>query len=332
MWITANQLIENLTNNAYAKGGRAYAKGGRAFRSLSITELNNEQLKKILELLQKNGLSNVIRVLDISHNQLTTLPDSIESLVELQELDVSHNQLSTLPDSIGNLARLKRLYVYVNQLTELPNSIGHLTRLQSLNVPHNELTALPDSIGNLVRLKRLDAAFNRLKALPDSMGNLVELQWLNVCKNQLTFRSPKTVNGFRMEWHKLQDAYRRDIVLTSELKKLIPIELIKIVNNYDYDTAYRRLSGCSRNILKNSIDEIKAVTEISRSSSESSSSSLLFSTTTYHPRIISTWTIINPTVHSAAVAPAVPVAPASVVISTAEQRRRKVCPRFCSVM
>ena len=325
MWITANQLIENLTNNAYAKGGRA-------FRSLSITALNDEQFNKILELLEKKRLSNVIRALDVSHNQLTALPDSIWKLVELQYLDVSHNQLTALPDSIKNLARLKKLYVYSNQLTELPNNIGHLPRLQSLNVDHNQLTALPDSIGNLVRLKRLDSAFNQLKALPDSMGNLVGLQWLNVCKNQLTGRSPRTVHVFRMEWHKLQDAYRRDIVLASELKKFIPTQLSKMVNSYDCDPAYSRLSGCSRNILKNSVDGITAVTTISRSSSESSSSSLLFSTTTYHPRIISTWTIINPTVHSAAVAPAVPVAPASVVISTAEQRRRKVCPRFCSVM
>jgi Leucine-rich repeat (LRR) protein len=40
--------------------------------------------------------------LDLSHNQLTTLPESLGQLTQLQSLDISGNQLTALPKSLGS--------------------------------------------------------------------------------------------------------------------------------------------------------------------------------------------------------------------------------------
>ncbi|MHA1673554.1 MAG: leucine-rich repeat domain-containing protein, partial [Promethearchaeota archaeon] len=44
--------------------------------------------------------------LDLSHNQLTLLPDDFGKMKGLEELDLSHNRLTTLPDNFGDLTHL----------------------------------------------------------------------------------------------------------------------------------------------------------------------------------------------------------------------------------
>gem|GEM_PF-2081873 len=126
-----------------------------------------------------------LKTLDISDNQLKTLPDSIGNLANLEYLLVDENQLKTLPVSIGNLANLKELHVCYNQLKTLPVSIGNLANLQKLVVMNNQLKTLPDSIGDLANLKTLFVDKNQLKTLPDSIGNLANLKTLSISDNQL---------------------------------------------------------------------------------------------------------------------------------------------------
>ena len=66
---------------------------------------------------------SALQTLDLSDNQLTTLPESIGKLTNLQELNLGYNQLTTLPESIGQLTNLQELYLYNTQLTTLPPEI-----------------------------------------------------------------------------------------------------------------------------------------------------------------------------------------------------------------
>src|SRR5665647_2888569 len=77
-----------------------------------------------------------IVILHLSFSNLTSLPDSMGSLTQLQELYVCYNQLTSLPDSIGQLTQLRELYVSNNQLTSLPDNIEQLTQLQKLNASY----------------------------------------------------------------------------------------------------------------------------------------------------------------------------------------------------
>jgi Leucine-rich repeat (LRR) protein len=57
-------------------------------------------------------------------NRLTTLPESITRLAQLQSLSLDNNQLSTLPESITHLEKLQSLSLDNNQLNTLPNWIA----------------------------------------------------------------------------------------------------------------------------------------------------------------------------------------------------------------
>ncbi|MFM7513801.1 MAG: leucine-rich repeat domain-containing protein, partial [Cyanobium sp.] len=51
------------------------------------------------------------------------------SLIGATELDLSHNQLTELPESLGQLTQLQMLTLSDNHLTALPESFGQLTQL-----------------------------------------------------------------------------------------------------------------------------------------------------------------------------------------------------------
>ena len=88
--------------------------------------------------------------------------ESYTDLTTLKVLNLSYNQLTSLPDSISRLTNLRWLYLSYNQLTSLPESIGRLTNLRWLHLSDNQLTSLPDWIGRLTNLEDLDLSNNQL--------------------------------------------------------------------------------------------------------------------------------------------------------------------------
>lgn len=154
-------------------------------------------LRPILEPITNKHhctLGNIVR-LEIDDCGLNVLPDSIGTLVHLEQLWVSQNKLTDLPESLFTLTQLQKLFLQDNHLTTLPNAIGNLLNLQKLDLNNNELITLPEEIGNLVNLQDLDLSNNQLTTLPQSLEHLVNLKDLFVFGNPLT---PET-----QEWLKL---------------------------------------------------------------------------------------------------------------------------------
>jgi len=105
---------------------------------------NLEAERKIAEAIRSHETS-----LDLSGNELTTLPESLGRLSQLTYLDLSGNELTTLPKSLGQLSQLTSLDLSRNELTTLPESLGKLTQLTSLDLLNNPLNP------------ELDAAYNQ---------------------------------------------------------------------------------------------------------------------------------------------------------------------------
>ncbi len=87
---------------------------------IQAEEVEPEAYQDLTKALQ-NPLD--VRVLDLSRQELKTLPIEIGQLKNLQKLYLDYNQLTTLPQEIGQLKNLKWLYLYSNQLATLPKEI-----------------------------------------------------------------------------------------------------------------------------------------------------------------------------------------------------------------
>ena len=152
---------------------------------LEILLLNNNELQSKDFPTYLNQLSN-LKQLDLTRNELTSLPESISQLRGLERLSLSFNELESLPFSISQLQNLTHLDLFFNQLSSVPPSIGKLGKLRVLSLMENQLTYLPPSIGNLQRLEELSVGLNNLTHLPESIGKLTRLKKLYLGKNALS--------------------------------------------------------------------------------------------------------------------------------------------------
>ena len=96
-----------------------------------------------------------LQSLNLVHNQLTSLPESLGQLTGLQGLDLSRQPADHPAGVPGSVDRPARPCLSDNQLTTLPESLGQLTGLQSLHLSGNQLTTLPESLGQLTGLQNL---------------------------------------------------------------------------------------------------------------------------------------------------------------------------------
>ncbi|ETV96612.1 hypothetical protein, variant 1 [Aphanomyces invadans] len=123
--------------------------------------------------------------LKLKQNQLTDVPPQLGSLTSLVNLDLSNNKLTQAPAFLGLLVQLRELSLSANGLRSLPDDFQHLGQLEILSIHENELTHLPRSIENLAKLRELSAHQNALVSLPP-LSSLVLLETLNLSKNKLT--------------------------------------------------------------------------------------------------------------------------------------------------
>ena len=127
-----------------------------------------------------------LKKLTLRYNQITELPNWIESLCGLESLNLNVNNINNLPSTIGNLSHLKELLLWKNELKELPNSICSLQSLKYLNLRLNQLEFLPYKLGNLINLLDLNLHDNKLTEIPESISSLKLLETLNLSWNLLT--------------------------------------------------------------------------------------------------------------------------------------------------
>ncbi|KAI9246060.1 hypothetical protein BDA99DRAFT_424489, partial [Phascolomyces articulosus] len=83
--------------------------------------------------------------LDLSHNRLRVLPINMH-IPSLVHLNVSDNQLATLPKSIASCAKLRTLNVSKNHLATLPADLVQLTQLELFDLSENLLCIMPADI------------------------------------------------------------------------------------------------------------------------------------------------------------------------------------------
>ena len=93
--------------------------------------------------------------LDLSHNNLSALPDDLCALAQLASLNLSHNQFQALPDVLRQLPALKEVDLSSNQITAVQAvDFDPMQSLESVDLRGNPLS--PDSkqvLQSMVRIR-----------------------------------------------------------------------------------------------------------------------------------------------------------------------------------
>ena len=150
--------------------------------------------------------------MNLSHNTRKTLPPELGDFsTTLLHLEMSNNQLASIPESIGALMLLQSLDVSLNQIESIDGAIGKCVRLRRLNVSKNRLETLPAEIGSCILLvsdvwslqtstldqrtgsacssdaqEEVIASNNQLEFLPHEMLRLFVLSMLDLRNNRLS--------------------------------------------------------------------------------------------------------------------------------------------------
>ncbi|MDP1723206.1 MAG: leucine-rich repeat domain-containing protein [Alphaproteobacteria bacterium] len=146
---------------------------------------NIDNIKKLKYVKYINLLTSLDCV-NIISTYLTSFPETMGDLINLEELKFTDSQITFLPETIGSLTKLKELNLYKNKLTSLPEAFGNLTKLVKLDLSQNKLTSLPEIICNLTELEKLNLYNNKLTSLHEKIGNLTNLEDLKFPLNSLT--------------------------------------------------------------------------------------------------------------------------------------------------
>lgn len=100
-----------------------------------------------------------IRKLNLSHKDLTEIPDEVYRLKQLRVLDLSYNNLTVIPEAIFKLPHLRTLVVSHNHISSLPYALGKSSILDLIADYNNIDFLLPIT---LIGLRKLIISHNRL--------------------------------------------------------------------------------------------------------------------------------------------------------------------------
>ncbi|XP_076243053.1 leucine-rich repeat 47 isoform X2 [Calliopsis andreniformis] len=216
---------------------------------LYLSGLNRKSFDRQILKLQS------LRILNLSDNQITSLPKELGLLQHLQELHLSQNRLDkaikwTWLDQIAIQSNLKLLDISNNLLSNVPEQIGKLHALVNLKISKNSLSYLPQSIGKLTNLKYLDVSKNNLVSMPGSMGSL-HLILLDVSENQ--FQSIDSYNMHNIDIPTLVEYAARSFLKTRYPynARLIPATLVKYLDGAKYCVCS---SSCFQSYIRKSVE------------------------------------------------------------------------------
>ncbi|XP_041471405.1 leucine-rich repeat-containing protein 58-like [Lytechinus variegatus] len=191
----------------------------RTDADMSRTESNNNQRvamysRKGIDVFPFDDLiehKERLAIIDVSRNNISTIPARINNFLNIIELDLSTNRITKLPDELIQLTHLRILTCKNNHLNSdsLPKEFGtckslqtlnfsgnlflnfpvQLTEIASLRVLHmggNRIREIPPEVERLSRLQHLYLGGNHLVTLPPNVGHLPNLLSLVLCDNRLT--------------------------------------------------------------------------------------------------------------------------------------------------
>lgn len=143
--------------------------------------------KSIESALKAHNSGEIVEVLNLKKQKLTSVPEEIQKFTELIELRLDKNKIEKLPDWLSELTHLEIFSVERNQLAEIPSVILDLKNLRELYLGDNFITIIPIDIDALKNLEWLGLWSNLLRIFPSSLSDMPKLKTLDILYNDMTF-------------------------------------------------------------------------------------------------------------------------------------------------
>lgn len=128
----------------------------------------------------------LLKVLNVSENNLTIIPDGVSKCKQLEELDLHANQLKTCPSSSFVLTSLQSLILSGNPLTALNTWIMNQPQLKILFIDNTNIENLPEGICKINALRFLNIEENKIKELPSCFCEMKKLKIIMVSGSVLS--------------------------------------------------------------------------------------------------------------------------------------------------
>ncbi len=122
---------------------------------------------------------------DITCKKFDDISEAIRNIKIACTLDLSNQNLSTLPNEILLLKNLYFIGLINNEFSEFPQILTEIDTLITIGLSENRITNIPATIGELKNLQRLDLSRNRISTLPNGISKLSSLNYLILTGNPI---------------------------------------------------------------------------------------------------------------------------------------------------
>ena len=144
-------------------------------------------------------LADSLEILNLSGNQLSSLPADLPRLHKLRIIFCSDNLFIELPAILGQCKNLTMVGFKANQISSVPEASLAPT-LRWLILTDNRIQSMPSSLGQCLQMQKLMLAGNQLSDLPVELANCAQLELLRLSANLFSVLPPWLLTMPRMAW------------------------------------------------------------------------------------------------------------------------------------
>jgi Leucine-rich repeat (LRR) protein len=160
-------------------------------KKISVLQYAGNALSAIPSVLFQSRL----KVLDLSENNITHLPDGIAACHQLEELDLHANAITYFPSSSVLLKSLKSLILSGNPIKSMNAWIVNQPKLKILFIDNTFIDQLTDDMCTMKALRFLNMEENSINSFPACFCQLHELKVIMVLGTALSKERMQELNN-----------------------------------------------------------------------------------------------------------------------------------------